>query len=276
MFPVARPELRAHFPAAVADSAVMTVVSFRFYEELNDFLPSPHRKREFACAGISGATVERALEALGVPHDMVELILANGQSVDFSYVVREGDRISVYPVFESLDITPVLKVRAKPLRRTRFIVDARLGGLARYLRVLGFDTRFDTGYTQAQVASLAAEHHRIVLTRDRGWLRQAGVSHRYQVRETRPRKQLEEVVSRLDLYRAIEPLGRCPRCNRKLTPPGRETGDRRRCWTCDRCSRTYGVWHWRRMARIIGGLRRRGRTGRQPSLGCSRDAGNDA
>ena len=145
----------------------MAVANFRFYEELNDFLPHRRRRCAFACVCARGATVKHAIEALGVPHTEVELILANSESVDFSYLVQEGDRISVYPVFESLDVTPVLKVRAEPLRRTRFIADAQLGGLARYLRMLGFDTLYENGYTDAQVARISADEQRIVLTRDR-------------------------------------------------------------------------------------------------------------
>ena len=135
----------------------MAVANFRFYEELNDFLPPRTRKCAVARVCASGATVKHAIEALGVPHTEVEVILANGESVDFSYVVQEGDRISVYPVFEALDVTPVLKVRAEPLRRPRFIADAQLGGLAKYLRMLGFDTLYENGYTDAEVARIAAD-----------------------------------------------------------------------------------------------------------------------
>ena len=84
--------------------------------------------------------VKDLIEALGVPHTEVDLILANGESVDFAYGVRDGDRISVYPVFESLDIGPVVRVRPEPLRETRFVCDTHLGRLAAYLRMLGFDT----------------------------------------------------------------------------------------------------------------------------------------
>ena len=175
---------------------------------------------------------------------------------------RSGDRISVYPVFESLDVTPVLKVRAKPLRRIQFIADAQLGGLTKYLRMLGFDTLYDNDYTDAQVASVSAEEQRIVLTRDGALLGHELISHGCHVRETRPRKQLEEVVSRLDLYRAIKPLSRCLRCN---APVGREVNRDQlppasmssgyRVWTCGRCGRTYGEGlHSGRMEQVIGEL----------------------
>ena len=246
----------------------MAVANFRFYEELNDFLPRLGRKWTFACVCASGATVKHAIEALGVPHTEVELILANSESVDFSYVVQEGDHISVYPVFESLDVTRVLKVRAAPLRRTRFIADAQLGGLAKYLRMLGFDTLYENSYADAQVARISADEHRIVLTRDRALLMHKLISHGCYVRGTRPRQQLEEIVSRLDLYHAIKPFSRCLRCNRELEPVAKDTirhrlppssaSFYRRLWICDQCDRIY--WegsHWRRMEEVIRDLVRR-------------------
>src|SRR4029079_2242645 len=127
------------------------LASFRFYEELNDFLPWHRRKRaiEYRCA--RAATVKNAIEALGVPHTEVELVLANGASVDFAYRVREGDYISVYPKFECFDVRELLKVRAQPLRSMRFIADAHLGGLARWLRMLGFDTVYSNRYRDEQI-----------------------------------------------------------------------------------------------------------------------------
>jgi uncharacterized protein with PIN domain len=253
----------------------MAVANFRFYEELNDFLPPRRRKCAIACVCASGATVKHAIEALGVPHTEVELILANSESVDFSYVVQEGDRISVYPVFESLDVTPVLKVRVEPLRRTRFIADAQLGGLAKYLRMLGFDTLYENSYTDAQVGRISADEQRIVLTRDRALLMHKVISHGCYVRGTRPRQQLEEIVSRLDLCRAIKPFSRCLRCNRELDPVAKEVIRDRlpprsapfyyRFWICDQCDRIY--WdgsHWRRMEHVIGDLVRRSNSESSP------------
>src|SRR6056297_2874465 len=89
---------------------------FRFYEELNDFLPPERRKIGFTYEFSRQASVKDMIEALGVPHPEVELILANGESVDFSYRVQDHDRIAVYPVFESFDVSHEIKVRPKPLR----------------------------------------------------------------------------------------------------------------------------------------------------------------
>ena len=95
----------------------------------------------------------------------------------FSARLLDGDRVSVYPKFEAFDITPLLRVRQRPLRETRFVADAHLGGLARLLRMAGFDTLYDNHYHDREIARLGAEEGRIVLTRDRGLLkRRKGVA----------------------------------------------------------------------------------------------------
>ena len=96
---------------------------FRFYEELNDFLSFNRKKKQFPYQFEGKPSVKDAIEAIGVPHTEVEIILANGTSVGFDYHLQDNDVISVYPVFESLDVTPILKLRSLPLRKTAFILD---------------------------------------------------------------------------------------------------------------------------------------------------------
>ena len=57
----------------------MVTATFRFYEELNDFLAQVRRKQEFAVPCARAATTKHMIEALGVPHTEVELILVNGE-----------------------------------------------------------------------------------------------------------------------------------------------------------------------------------------------------
>src|SRR5689334_522014 len=83
-------------PAAMA--ALPATVTFRFYEELNDFLAPDRRRRAFECRCAQGATTKHMIEALGVPHTEVELVLVNGESVGFDRVLADGDRVAVYPV----------------------------------------------------------------------------------------------------------------------------------------------------------------------------------
>ena len=66
--------------------------TFRFYEELNDFLPKDRKKRDFSAAFHRGDTVKAVIESLGVPHTEVDLVLVNGESVFFDYQVQIGDR----------------------------------------------------------------------------------------------------------------------------------------------------------------------------------------
>jgi hypothetical protein len=158
------------------------------------------------------------IQALGVPHTEVDLILVNGQSVDFSYLVQDGDCISVYPVFEAIDITPVVRVRPQPLREPRFVLDVHLGRLAGYLRMLGFDTLYRNDYADQELAHISSSQGRILLTRDRGLLKRSIVSHGYCLRATNPRQQLAEILRRFDLYWLIKPFQRCIRCNSLLQP----------------------------------------------------------
>lgn len=151
-----------------------------------------------------------------MPHPEVDLVLVNGQSVDFSYLVQDGDHISVYPVFESIDISPLVRVRPHPLRESRFVLDTHLGRLAAYLRMLGFDTVYGNDYADEKLARIAADEGRILLTRDRGLLKRSVVTHGYCVRETAPRRRLVEVLRRFDLFDAIRPFSRCIRCNGPL------------------------------------------------------------
>ena len=90
---------------------------FRFYEELNDYLPVEKQKSTFNLSFKETTTINKAICSLGVPTEEVDLVLVNGKSVTFDYIITNGDRVSVYPIFESLDISGVTKLRDKPLIR---------------------------------------------------------------------------------------------------------------------------------------------------------------
>jgi uncharacterized protein with PIN domain/sulfur carrier protein ThiS len=235
---------------------------FRFYAELNDLLPAHRRFHTFAHPCDGQSTVKDMIESLGVPHTEVDLILVNGESVDFSRRVQHGDRVSVYPVFESIDISPVARVRPEPLRQTRFILDTHLGRLAAYLRALGFDTLYRNHCPDEDLARISRDEHRILLTRDVGLLKRSAVTHGHLMRETRPRLQLAEVVERFDLRRSVALFTRCLSCNALLRSVDKESiatrlPERARSLyqeflTCPTCNRIY--WkgsHYERMQRMI-------------------------
>lgn len=186
---------------------------FRFYEELNDFLPPAQRKRALGFCFSGQPGIKDPIESFGVPHTEVDLIVVNGQSVGFDYQLRANDRVAVYPAFESFDISPLVQLREKPLRHIAFILDVNLGKLARRLRLLGFDTLYNNRYRDADIADVAASQQRIVLTRDRRLLFAKRITHGYWVRSVLPDEQVEEVLRRFDLYRQIRPFYRCLLCN---------------------------------------------------------------
>ena len=254
----------------------MVSATFRFYAQLNDFLPAARRGRDFTCRCARAASAKHMIEALGVPHTEVALILLNGEPADFQRLIRDGDRLAVYPPFLSLDVTPLLGVHsAGPLR---FIADVHLGGLAHLLRMAGFDTLYHNALTDEQIADLAAEQERIVLTRDRELLKRRAIRHGCYVRALKPPAQLQEVCERLDLAGRLRPFSRCLTCNLPLRPVDRQAvedrlppGVRRRYaafWYCEHCQRVY--WkgsHWRSMCRLLEPLLRRPQraSGRTPS-----------
>jgi uncharacterized protein with PIN domain len=243
----------------------MSRVCLRFYAELNDFLPPTLRGTQISHELGRRTSIKDMIEAFGVPHTEVEVILVNGRSVDFSYIVQDGDRISVYPMFESVDITPLLRLRPAPLRTPKFILDSNLGRLARYLRLLGFDCLYHNNYLDAEVARTASEQQRTVLTRDRSLLQRRIITHGYFVRSQQPREQVREVLARFDLYRQVAPFSRCTRCNgelmdvdkqavsERLEPKTRRYYDNFRI--CSQCGQIF--WqgsHHARMQRLVTAL----------------------
>lgn len=195
----------------------MAEVTVRFYEELNSFLPPERRKQPFSLVIPPGYTVKALIEDLGVPHTEVDLVLANGKSVDFSYQPSDGELISVYPVFESWDIGSLSLVRPAPLRDTRFALDVHLGRLAGLLRMFGFDAAYLNSIDDEELVRLARREKRVILTRDRGLLKRRSVTHGYLVRSILPRDQMREVVRRFDLRDAARLGSRCIACNTPLS-----------------------------------------------------------
>jgi uncharacterized protein with PIN domain len=245
----------------------MYSITIRFYEELNDFLPSDMRRRDIAFSFAGRRSVKDLIESIGVPHVEVDLILVDGESVGFSHIVRDGERISVYPVFERLDIGSVTRLRPEPLRDTRFVLDVHLRKLARHLRLFGFDTLHDPSLDDPDLAALSAAEKRVLLTRDRGLLKRKIVERGLIVRNTDPMLQLVEVLGRLDLWNRLHPFSRCIECNGPVvaltesTPgfsriePTIPPGVRLWCheyYHCERCDRVY--WkgsHYEKLALLV-------------------------
>ena len=194
----------------------MRHATFRFYGELNDFLPAGLRQRAIRRAFDGPASVKDLIESCGIPHTEVDLVIVNGDAVPFGRAVGDGDRVAIYPRFRSLDLLPAMHLQPAPSEMPRFALDSHLGRLASYLRLAGFDAVYRNDFADEELARLSHDEDRTLLTRDRELLKRSIVSRAYFVRATSPRRQLAEVIRHFDVARRMAPFTRCARCNALL------------------------------------------------------------
>ena len=235
-------------------------VNVRAYAELNGFLGPESRGLTVRRPFRTHQTVKDVLEAMGIPHTEVDLILVNGDAEDFTHRPTVGDRVAVYPVFEALDIGSTARLRPVPLRDPRFVIDVNLGRLARLLRLFGFDVWWSSDADDRTLADISLAEQRILLTRDRGLLKRRAITHGLFVHSDHPEEQTLEVIRRLDLRQRLAPFTRCVRCNGRLAavtkdevidhlePLTRRYYDEFR--RCAECGRIY--WPGSHHARLVG------------------------
>jgi uncharacterized protein with PIN domain len=231
----------------------MAIATFRFHGEVEEFLAREHRGTAFDCACARAATLKHAIEALGVPHTEVGHLMVNGNPATQSRIVRDGDVVQVFPQ----DI-----VAADMLTAPCFVADAHLGGLARMLRMLGFDTVYNNTIQDREIIDLAAREHRIVLTRDRELLKCREIMRGRFVHAIKPEAQLREVAARYGLEHHMQPFTLCLHCNLPLAMieknavrghvPDRIADRYAEFARCPGCQRIY--WqgsHWERMRQML-------------------------
>ncbi len=236
----------------------MNQAYFQFYTDLNYFLPAEKQQILFSHKIYEDASVKDTIEAIGVPHPEVDVIIVNGQAVDFSYTVQPEDTVMVYPLFTEFKTTPTVRVGPPSLEEARFVLDAHLGRLASYLRRLGFDTLYRNDFDDPELAEISNEESRILLTRDLGLLKRSLVDYGYFVRSVDPEEQVVELMSRFQLLAQIRPFSRCARCNGllhsvekevivdRLAPQTRQEHDQFQM--CDGCEQIY--WQGSHVKRI--------------------------
>jgi len=230
----------------------MVTATFRFHEELNDFLRRERRERTYTTECARAATAKHMIEALGVPHTEVGRLLVNGEAGSFDRLLEEGDMVAAYP--QHADTTSP----------RRFVADAHLGALARLLRMAGFDTLYDNAYQDEEIVAIAGREGRTVLTRDRELLKRRELEHGCYLHTIAPQAQLRELSGQLVLAPLARPFTRCLHCNLPLRPVAkaevlarlpesvRLTHDA--FTTCDACARVF--WkgsHHTRMLAMLGG-----------------------
>lgn len=192
----------------------MLHADIRFHDRLNDFLPPAQRGTSMTPAFSARTAIKDVIESLGVPHTEVDVILVDGASVGFGDILAGGERVDVYPWTTAPSAAHHL--RPIPPSCPRFLLDAQLGRLARYLRLLGFDCAYHNDIGDAELAARADEQQRVLLTRDRALLKRKRLCLAHYVRATRPWQQVEEVCREFDLAPVFAPFTRCTRCNGRL------------------------------------------------------------
>jgi uncharacterized protein len=238
----------------------MGKVRFIFYPDLPFFLA--RRESELEIGFESGQSIKHLVESLGIPHTEIGVVQVNGVEAQLENLARAGDRVEVYAATAKSGALPA---------SIRFVLDNHLGKLAAYLRMLGLDTLYRNDYQDEELARVAGEQDRILLTRDRRLLMRRMVRYGYCPRSLDSDEQMLEVMTRFDLFDKVRPFERCLRCNGQLQAVGKETVlDRLQPLTktyyddfyiCSNCEQVY--WkgsHYERMLDKIETFRRGSKT----------------
>ena len=243
----------------------MALANFRFHGELNFFLPPERNDVNFVHQFKKRPSIKDTIESLGVPHPEVYCIEVNGENVDFSYILQDGDKVEVYPISARTYREINLIVRPPEPQEKCFVLDVHLGKLASSLRMLGFDTLYRNDYDDEELAEISAAENRILLTRDTGLLMRGIVIYGYYVRSTDREEQLKEAMERFELFPNVKPFKRCIRCNGLLEAVAKEAiieklpeqtkQNINEFHQCQNCAQIY--WrgaHYERMQEFIDGV----------------------
>jgi hypothetical protein len=233
---------------------------FRFYGSLNDFLPRSKRNNWIELTFNNLPSVKDSIEAIGIPHVEVDVILSNNCPVHFRYIVQPNDHLEVYPIKDhwpgGYSLADIHAFNHK------FVLDVHLGRLARELRLLGFDCIYDNQYSDPAIVQIVVQENRALLTRDIGLLKHKVLKYGYWLRSQDPKKQLMEVINYFDLSKLFKPFTRCIACNGMIEPvekqfiikklPSGTINYYNEFYQCNNCKRVY--WkgsHYERLVLFI-------------------------
>ena len=195
------------------------------------------------------------VEAMGVPHVEIGDVLVNGAKANFNCRLQPEDQLQVYPLEEGEGLLTGIAER-------RFVLDVHLGSLARYLRMLGFDTVYGQHLQDPELVQIARTEQRILLTRDVNLLKHKAIPAGYWLRSQKTETQLQEVIGRYRLADHFHPFTRCMVCNGLISQVEKRAvleqlpPDTRRYfeefYQCRQCKRVY--WkgsHYERMMEFM-------------------------
>ncbi len=161
---------------------------------------------------------------------------------------------------------PVTEAETRPDTQSeyRFFADIMLGSLARWLRILGYDTAYDNRISDEELVRRCREEERIALTRDRRLVQRRSLRRAILVHSVRLGEQVRQVLAEIGQFPVPERLfRRCLHCNLPLEPadprvvevsvPPYVLKTQPRFLSCPACSRVY--WAGTHRARVLQRLR---------------------
>ncbi|MFH0882303.1 MAG: Mut7-C RNAse domain-containing protein [bacterium] len=243
------------------------LATFRFHGDLIELLDRSRRKGEYVATISLRSSIKDAVESQGVPHVEVGLLAVGGMPCGWNPLLEQNEIIDVWGVTDVERVPREWRVDDPDPHPLRFLLDVHLGRLASYLRLLGFDTLYDSNDPgDDRLAAQAHDEARILLTCDRGLLMRNHVRHGRLLRSRNSVEQTREIIQRFHLQTRSTPFSRCLRCNGSLSsvdidtirdriPPRvfrRHGANPTRYRICERCGQLY--WegtHTLRMQRLL-------------------------
>ena len=236
-------------------------VEVRLCGDLVRFVPARLRNKDIRVAYDGTSSLGHVVESIGVPLTEVGALRIDGHTVPPAHRLAEGDVV---------EVDPVTRPQAVATSPPRFLLDVHLGALARWLRVLGVDTAYDTDADDEALVAHAVREQRVLLTKDRGLLRRRALPYAAYVRGSRVEAQLTDVLDRFEP--PLAPYTRCPVCNGTLTTVAKDEiahllkpGTRRSYDHYARCTQCRQIYwpgaHARHLADVVRLARARFRNG---------------
>lgn len=197
----------------------MDRINIKFYSSLNKLLKKGRRDKELSLELKLRQSVKDLIEAQGIPHTEIGLIIIDGKREESSYILKDGQKVEVYPAFNDIKEPKFQNMIEYP---KKFILDVHLGKLAKYLRIFGIDTLYENYYSDEEIVETALKEGRVVLTRDRGVLKRKAVKYGYLIKSDESKEQLREIFLNFDLLPNVKPFFRCISCNGVLEKVDKE------------------------------------------------------
>jgi uncharacterized protein len=196
-------------------------VTLTFHADLVFFLKREKRNCLVMRVLSHKASVKDVIESCGVPHPEVDLIIANGKPVDFSFQLTTDAVLEIYPVSGPGELFSDGRLQAR--NAPAFVADGHLGKLTRNLRLLGIDVSYRCDAQDSELLVTMVRERRALLTRDRRLLMHRVVQTGYYPRSQHSIEQTVEVIKRFNLAGKLAPFQRCLRCNERLSRAAKET-----------------------------------------------------